>query len=172
MTGSLSGNGNFTSNPQSGSSLCPAGDVMQGITFYTYIVQTSAGGAQAVCADARGNVTAGDVIGSTGDPNGQPATESMCPAKTVGVGLYGRAGDVVDGFGMRCGTPRTFRGSRGVTTDATYVGDSGGNPQGPFDCPAGSELTGLEGTSATYFGGTDLVTLAGVCSPTRGRNGA
>ena len=157
-TGSLSGSGNFTSNPQAGSSLCSAGDVVQGITRYVGPFQVFTGGAQAVCVDANGNVTLGAVIGAS---SGESAT-STCRTGALGVGLYGRAGDVVDGFGVRCST---FRGSHSKNTDARYVGDSGGVPQGPFDCPAGSELTGLEGTSADYFGSVDVITLTGVCTP-------
>jgi hypothetical protein len=162
-TGSLSGNGNSTSNPQSGSSLCPAGDVVHGITRFTDTSGVFTGGAQAVCVDAHGKVNLGNVIGASG-----ASATSTCPGRALGVGLYGRAGDVIDGFGVRC---NKYPSSPATNSDANYAGDSGGGPQGPFDCPAGFRLTGLTGTSAEYFGRVDLVTLTGVCSPAevRGR---
>ena len=131
---------------------------MQGITRYVdNLAGGFTGGARAVCVDASGNVTLGAVIGNS---SGESAT-STCPAGTVGAGLYGRAGDIVDGFGLRCNTSSS---NPATNTDASYVGDSGGGPQGPFDCPAGSQMTGLEGTSADYYGSVDVVTLTGVCS--------
>jgi len=158
-TGSLTASGFLTSSPQSGSSMCPAGDVVQGFNTFIYPVQNFAGGAQVICADANGTVTLGDIIGNSQESD---IATSTCPAGTVGVGIYGNAGAVVNGFGLRCSTSV----SNPVTnTDGSYLGDPGGSPQGPFDCPAGSRLTGLEGTGADYFGGVDLVTLTGVCSP-------
>ena len=160
-TGSLSGT--YNTNLQPGSSLCPAGDVMQGIVRITS-AQTYTGGAEAVCVDAQGNVTVGSLIGY---PNG-PTSVTECPANSLPVGFYGRAGEVVDGFGMQCSAPH---GRHTRITDASYVGDSGGGAQGPFDCPAGSELTGLQGMTADPFDSADVygylqvISLTGVCSP-------
>ena len=134
------------------SSLCPAGSAMTGIRGYNdprgYV-----GGAAAICA--------GGSIGTAFGATGGQTTDSSCTGTVVGVGIYGRSGEIVDAAGIRCGTSA-------AATNAPLVGGSGGGAQGPFDCPAGSQLVGVQGTAGDYFGATVVRSLTGVCDQISG----
>lgn len=158
LTGSLSGS---YATDGSGSSMCASGAVVDGIVRFRDANSIGAtGGAQAVCVDGSGNVSQGALIGVD---SGLGSATSSCPTGEVGVGLAGRAGDVVDGFDVRCNAGGSDAGAGNV--GANYVGDSGGSAQGPFDCPSGTQLIGLLGTTqSSYFTHYNVVSLTGVCS--------
>jgi hypothetical protein len=151
--GPLAGTGAFTSNPQSASSSCPTGAVVTGLVVGQQARPGHFVGSVAViCTDPNGTVTTGSTIGT----NGAPVTASC--TGTVGLGIYGYTGDVVDGVGLRCGA------AGGTATDGPLVWGGGGGPNGPYDCAVGSALTGLTGTYANYFGANTVVSLTGVCT--------
>jgi Bacterial Ig-like domain (group 3) len=136
------------------SSLCPAGTVVEGFDVslesrgYVY-------GVASRCRSGSGVVSDAPVIGGVF----LPFVASSCGSTPqVGVGLYGRSGDIVDGVGARCNNGEP------PTTSALLVTGGGGGPGGPFDCPAGEQLTGLQGTVEYYFGRNVVSSLTGLCA--------
>ena len=70
-------------------------------------------------------------------------TESTtCAAGQVAVGIAGKEGNFIDELSVRC---RAADLSGATTTAASYGGTSG-SPDGPYDCPAGQLLSGVDGT--------------------------
>lgn len=149
-TGTLAGS---VAGTQSASSSCPAGAVVTGLNvdqeFRGFVSVVSV-----TCTGPGGTVTTGSPIG---DNPGFTTTVS-CAGTDVALGFYGYAGNIVDGVGIRCGAVG------GTPANGGLVWDGGGDPQGPFDCSAGSALTGLTGTFVDYFGADDVASLTGVCT--------
>lgn len=69
----------------------------------------------------------------------------------IATGIHGRAGDIIDAFGLRC-----------EGEDAVLVGGGGGDAQ-VIDCPDGHRLYGLDVTGQSYFGGPVLWSVQGLC---------
>ena len=157
--GTLSGTGSNATDIRSASSSCPAGSVVTGLQAS----QEGRGyvGAVAVVCTAPGanTTTVGSAIGD--DPD--TTSTLSCSGSDVGLGIYGYAGDIDDGVGIRCGS------AGGTATDGPFVTSGGGSPVGPFDCPVGSTLIGLTGTYGGYFGADVVVSLTPVCSATTRR---
>ena len=86
------------------------------------------------------------------------ANSAYCSPGQVGIGVYGKAGGVLDGIGLRCAAGPT-------ESESTLLSGPGGGPYGPFTCPGGHLLVGLQGTTGDYYGGEDVFNLEGVCSP-------
>ena len=150
-TGTLAGGVTGTA---SASSSCPPGAVVTGLNVDQEFSRDFVSAVSVTCTGADGTVTTGSPIG---DNPGATSTVS-CAGTDVALGFYGDAGDIVDGVGIRCGSVG------GTATNGGLVWDGGGNPQGPFDCPAGSALTGLTGTFVYYYGADDVASLTGVCT--------
>jgi hypothetical protein len=85
-------------------------------------------------------------------------------------GIYGRAGNVIDGFGAMCKLRPSAPefGPQGDATFANYVGGYGGAAQGPFNCPSyGGWPTypfALVGTAAPYYGGYNVIQFWAQCA--------
>ena len=149
-TGTLSGG---VSGTNSASSSCPVGAVVTGLNvdqeFRGFVSVVSVN-----CTGPGATMTTGSPIGD----NPGTTTTVSCTGTDVALGFYGYAGDIVDGVGIRCGS------AGGIPTNGGLVWDGGGGPQGPFDCPTGSALTGLTGTFVDYYGADDVASLTGVCT--------
>jgi hypothetical protein len=116
-------------------------------------------GVQPVCGTTSGSTGKGAEIGGVGAVSG--TSQTSCRSGQVGKGLYGRAGYWIDAFGLQCAAPGI------ATNNANIVGDSGGSAQGPFDCPAGYALIGVQASFAIYDSHTGeevFASLSGVCS--------
>lgn len=95
-----------------------------------------------------------------------PATD--CPSGTVARGAHLRAGEVLNGYGLRCGTP-TMR----LVTTIPRVASPGGTAY-EDDCPEGQVPIGIEARVATgFYSGTlaNLVTQCGTVAVTRNSTG-
>ncbi|MCA9612750.1 MAG: hypothetical protein KC586_08360 [Myxococcales bacterium] len=130
---------------------CPAGEVVVGFSgrsgsFVNNVALrcaplTLTGDAMSGFAFSVGATSGGAAIGS-GSGSAFGATD--CAAGEVARGSVGRSGDVVDGFGLRCGTPQLD-----VVTTAPLVGNPGGGINRD-DCPGGVPI-GVTGTVASGF---------------------
>ena len=112
-------------------------------------------GVSASCKRADGSVYNLPVIGQTSSSGGATSCATGAP-----VGIYGRSGDVLDGVGVQCATDAWSSS----TTLGLYQGDAGGSAKGPFRCPLGMALVGLEGGGAAYAGGFNVTRLKGWCA--------
>jgi len=141
--------------------LCPSGTVVSGLDVdveprgYVDLVAP-------LCRDSSGVVTRGPVIGIPGTVPTGFRRSSCGAAPIVAVGIYGRSGDIVDAIGARCGHP-----GRPILS-APLRGGHGGGRRGPFDCPIGQRLIGLQGkTESNYYGAPDVSSVTGVCGTSR-----
>lgn len=104
-------------------------------------------------------------VGTMGSGDGAPGSTS-CPDGQVAVGITGREGDFLDFLALRC---QNSDGSGPITTSVGFGGDFG-TADGPYDCPEGTLLTGLEGQSV--FNGETIryvqITCSGVTVPPDG----
>ena len=136
--------------------LCPSGTVLSGLNvdveFRAYVDEIVL-----LCRYGNGNVVSGPMIGIPGTiPQG--LLQSSCRAPMVAVGIYGRSGDVLDAIGVRCAGPGQ------PPVNATLRGGPGGTSRGPFDCPEGLQLIGLQGKSnSDYYGAPDVTSVTGIC---------
>lgn len=141
--------------------LCPSGTVVSGLD-----VDVEARGyvdlVAPLCRDSGGSIARGPVIGIPGTVPTGFRRSSCGAAPMVAVGIYGRSGDIVDAIGARCTRP----GRRIV--NAPLRGGHGGGRRGPFDCPTGKQLIGLQGkTDSDYYGAPDVSSVSGVCGKNR-----
>ena len=158
-TGTLSG-GFATSETKTGT-MCPSGAVVVGIIRYANPFNTYAHGVQVTCRHlTTGSPTLSPII--IGSSSATSAA-SLCPYGQVVRGFYGRAGDVIDGFGVTCGVS-TAAGA----TNGPYVGGFGGVAKGPFNCPAGQYLVALTGSSGSYYGTSNVLRFEGSCEAISG----
>jgi len=155
MLGNTSANtGAITVVGTTSSSVCPAGDFAIGAQIWVE-ARGYTTGIQLLCRDSLGNT----VPASTAGPALGGVSGSTCNPGDVAVGLYGRAGDVMDAIGIVCA-------SSSGTYDAALVGGSGGGPVGPADCPAGNALTSATVWAGEYYGAPDNFGIQGFCDPT------
>jgi hypothetical protein len=125
--------------PTKAGSLCPAGVGATG--FAGNLGKSGANPTVAtVTARCRGGVAALAGIGTFSGPDGAGTT--MCGTGQVAVGITGREGAILDQLAVRC---RPSDLSAAATT-ATGYGGAGGNPDGPYDCPANQWLRGVQGS--------------------------
>jgi hypothetical protein len=155
----LTTTGTITSNKAV--KLCPSGAAVSGLDVdveprgYVDLVAP-------LCRNTGGSVARGPVIGIPGTVPAGFRSSSCGPAPMVAVGIYGRSGDVVDAVGARCSRP----GRR--ILNAPLRGGHGGGRRGPFDCPSGEQLIGLQGkTDSDYYGAPDVSSVSGVCGTRR-----
>jgi hypothetical protein len=85
----------------------------------------------------------------TGEELGDSATHpqtgtgfTSCDTGAVAVGIVGREGDFLDQIALRCQDPSLT----GPITEVVSYGGPGGAADGPYDCPAGQQLVGLDGS--------------------------
>ena len=136
-------------------SACAAGDFAVGahiwVEFRNYTIAIALW-----CQDPSGSTSLAPTAGSLwGSPT---EADSMCDPGDTALGLYGRAGNVMDAIGIRCGGPSG-------SYDATLAGGPGGGPVGPADRPVGDVLTGVTAWWADYFGAPDIYGIQGACDP-------
>lgn len=79
-----------------------------------------------------------------GGNGGRPGSLN-CAADHVAVGIYGKAGRVIDNLGLTC-APLAADGSLGDSSDTGSRGGSGGNTF-RLTCPAGQAIVGFKGRS-------------------------
>lgn len=79
-----------------------------------------------------------------GGNGGQPGSLNCAPDH-VAVGIYGRAGRIIDNLGLTC-APLNADGSLGASYDTGSRGGSGGNPF-RLTCSAGQAIVGFRGRS-------------------------
>lgn len=79
-----------------------------------------------------------------GGNGGRPGSLNCAPDH-VAVGVYGRAGRVIDSLGLTCAILNAD-GSLGTSYDTGALGSSGGNAF-RFTCPAGQAVVGFHGRS-------------------------
>lgn len=118
--------------------LCPAGQAVTGVEGATRII----GGFIPIVAVATVQCS-GDGEASTMGSGGGTAGSTSCPAGQVAVGIAGREGDFVDYLQLRC----QDAAGTGPITNSSGFGGGFGTADGPYDCPAGTVLTGLRGES-------------------------
>lgn len=134
--------------------LCAEGEAVTAVEGATRTV----GGFIPIVAVATVQCTGGSpATGTMGSGTGVPGSTS-CPEGQVAVGITGREGDFVDLLALRC---RNADGSGPITTSVGFGGGFG-TADGPYDCPEGTVLTGLEGQSV--FGGETIRYVEIVCS--------
>ncbi len=129
---------------------CPAGKAATGVTGKRGQIGPTpgnvVGSATMLCQDG---ATAIGTIGAGPVPGDLVGTTSCDPGQ-VAVGIQGREGDFIDQLSVRC-QAADLTGP--ITTAAGYGGvPPGGGTDGPYDCPAGQRLIGLDGS--TSFIGT------------------
>jgi hypothetical protein len=161
-TGQLTGSG--LTDVVGAVSICPAGLWVTGIAR----LSNSAGFTDGVYAECGGTAqyTYGPYAFNAGRIGGAapvaPFADAECTDPNflhpVATGLSGNVGTWVDSIGLTCQ-------AAGYTAHVDPVGDSGGSPQGPFSCPSGYAMIGLQGSySTTAFSGQDaLASLKGIC---------
>ena len=88
-----------------------------------------------------GGVANGAVGGNGGDPLLAPLT---CPETHVAKGIFGGAGDSLDGVGLIC-TPKDDLDSESILKTEGLGNPEGGTPFEYF-CPARTQLIGIGGT--------------------------
>ena len=131
--------------------LCPAGEAVTGVEGATRTI----GGFIPIIAVATVQCSDGGVASTMGSGGGTPGSTS-CPAGQVAVGIAGREGDFVDYLELRC---QNADGT-GPITNSSGFGGPFGTADGPYDCPAGTVLTGLRGQS---IGGETIRYVEIVC---------
>lgn len=129
-----------------------------GVTRFADPVNTYTRGVQPICSGStsRGYIPP-PVIGSTSTIS---AASRCAPLDfPLAIGIYGRVGDVVDGLGVTCAP------GFGATApyNSPYVGGFGGLGKGPFACPTGTYMYGLQAKAASYGGGYNIVSVRGLC---------
>ena len=77
--------------------------------------------------------------------NGGQSGSLNCAPDYVAVGIYGRAGRIIDNLGLTC-APLNTDGSLGASYDTGSRGGTGGNPF-RISCPAGQAIVGFHGRS-------------------------
>lgn len=134
--------------------VCPEGEAVIGVDGSTRTI----GGFIPIVAVATVQCTGGtSATGTMGSGDGDPGS-TRCPDGQVAVGITGREGDFVDFLSLRC---QNSDGT-GPITESVGFGGPFGTPDGPYDCPVGTALTGLEGQSV--FDGATIRYLEIVCS--------
>jgi hypothetical protein len=133
--------------------LCPEGEAVTGVVGVTRDIA----GAPTVAVATVKCTGSAPALGTMGSGDGVAGSTS-CPDGQVAVGITGREGDFVDQLALRC---RNADGSGPITTSVGF-GGGGGTPDGPYDCPAGTVLSGLRGE--TVFGGTTIRYVEIVCA--------
>ncbi len=131
------------------STLCPAGAVVTGVSGLTGLNGgfTTVDVATVDCRDSNGPVPA---TGTIGVPDGgETPAATACGPGEVAVGIGGNEGDFIDLLQLRC-QAADLTGSKSASTGV--FGGGNGTPEGPYECPAGRALTGLDGESVTFFG--------------------
>jgi hypothetical protein len=143
-----------------GASFCPIRAQVASLNRWADPVNSWTRGVQPAC---RANDSGGAPTGalSTAPTIGATTTASpavaSCPYGAKTVGFYGRAGNVVDGLGLRCL-------SGGVITYGPYVGYNGGGAiSATVDCPVSTVLVGFVGGAASFFGGFNVTALYAIC---------
>jgi hypothetical protein len=138
------------------SSVCTDGKGVTGVSGTTYLYGGSflvVASAEVECQD--GAAAAGSMGGETSDLD-----STRCGAGKVAVGIVGREGDRLDQLVLRCRADDLS----GAITDGTTFAGSGGGPDGPYDCPAGRQLVGLDG-SIVFDGGDRVQHVEIRCAP-------
>ena len=139
------------------STACPAGKGVTGVTGRIVgpnpaAGEAAVGSATALCED--GAVASG-TMGTAGDPSGS----TVCAAGQVAVGIQGHevglfgAGGGVDQLAVRC---RAADLTGPIVVAADY-GGIGGAADGPYDCPEGQRLAGLDGSVVSTVDLGDVV---------------
>jgi thrombospondin type 3 repeat protein len=124
---------------EAGSSVCPTGTAVTAVggnlgqIGVNPIVAT-------VTVRCDGGAVAQGAIGTQSGPLGSGGTS--CGAGQVAVGIEGREGDFVDRLSLRCQSADLT----GPTAAVLGFGGTGGGADGPYDCPAGERLVGLDGS--------------------------
>jgi Ca2+-binding RTX toxin-like protein len=121
---------------------CPGGTAITGLTGEVGDV-----GGNTIVATIQLNCAGGGT--PTGEELGDSATHAetgtgftSCDTGDVAVGIVGREGDFLDQIALRCQDASLT----GPITDAISFGGPGGGADGPYDCPAGQQLVGLDGS--------------------------
>ena len=121
------------------STSCPSGVGANGvsgnrgtISVFTVVATATMG--------CRGGAAALGTMGTYSGPEGSGATG--CGSGQVAVGIVGREGDFIDQLAVRCRASDLT----GATASATAYGGTSGTADGPYDCPAGQWLGGLQGS--------------------------
>jgi hypothetical protein len=141
--------------------ICAGGAAVTGVTGFTRLIGVTipiVAVATVQCAGGGPASTMGSMTGMAGElPGG-----TFCGPGQVAVGITGREGDFIDNLFLRCALPD---GSGPITQSVPSFGGPGlgGQPDGPYDCPAGQVLTGLTGQSV--FTGTTIRYVEIVCVP-------
>jgi hypothetical protein len=153
-TGELVGTGHYTPDSLSARSVCPASASAIGMRiglddrgFVAFVAMVCRRAGQEVSPES-----------SIGDPSFSASRSSSREGPAVPVGIYGYAGDILDGVGIRCNEVGN------VASDGPLVWGGGGANRGDFGCPPGASLNGLTGVDAAYFGGRVVAGLRGLCS--------
>ncbi|MBZ5555717.1 MAG: hypothetical protein LAO77_00435 [Acidobacteriia bacterium] len=88
-----------------------------------------------------------------GGGGGNPFGEIDCPPNQVAVGVFDRAGNDNDAFGLKCAAITGFtigvtgiNAQTGPVTITALAGDPGGGSPFNLDCPAGFAVVGIFGT--------------------------
>src|SRR4051812_3043248 len=119
-------------------SLCPAGVGANGISgnLGTISVFRVVATVKVLC---RGDAKAPGTMGNYSGPEGAGAT--TCSSGQVAVGIVGREGDFIDQLAVRCRASDLT----GAIASAVAYGGTAGTADGPYDCPTGQWLAGLQG---------------------------
>jgi hypothetical protein len=121
--------------PTAASTACPAGKGATGISGRIGPLGNGVvSGAVLQCQDGAAAV---GTLGFITDPK-----TTTCAAGQVAVGITGREGLLIDQVAVRCRASDLS----GATTTANPIGGTGGGPDGPYDCPDGQQLVGLDGS--------------------------
>lgn len=147
---------------------CPAGHVLHGIDasagrprrrqLFPASLRALCVPAQAVAQRQVVEPYVGPTIGPPPFGGAAPSFRRLaCPPGTAVVGLFGRAGRVVDAVGVLCG--RVGSEAVGRAAGGAVVGGTGGGPA-EWRCPPGTAARGLHGRA-----GERLDRLEVVCAP-------
>ncbi len=142
------------------SSACPTGSPVVGVSgFVRFMSGNAVAQVLTVQCLVSGSTVAG--TGTIGEQvEGDNTTDATaCPAGQVGVGITGREGDFIDKIVLRC-QDDSLTGA--ITNAVEEFGGEGGEADGPYDCPAGQLLTGLDGTEV--FDGVTARAVNVVCA--------
>ena len=137
-------------SPDARSTVCFDGDPVLGIT----------GRSGTTVQSIRVTCDGDEVPASIGDGSG--ASGSTCGLNEVAVGIAGkeRGAGAIDSLAVRC-QDASLTGP--VTTKAAY-GGAGGTSAGPFDCPAGQRLIGLQGSQVLFNPPNDVLNVEPLCA--------
>jgi hypothetical protein len=141
------------------STICPGGAAVTGVTGFTRTIGSNIRIVAVATVQCAGGGLASTMGSMTGSIDELPGSTSCLPGQ-VAVGITGREGDFVDLLVLRCANAD---GSGPITPSVGVFGAFGGQPDGPYDCPAGEVLTGLTGQSV--FDGTTIRYVEIVCVP-------